>query len=264
MKYSLAVFGNPIEHSLSPLVFSYFAKQFNINLTYEKILAQNTEDFNHKVTEFFNNNGLSINITSPFKINAFDFSEHKTIRAKFCKASNFIYKNNSDNLIVDTTDGLGLVKDLEINLKYCFNNKRVLIIGSGAVVHSILLDIIVKNPNKINVLARDKNKLNIIINKFFIDTFNESDEYDLIINTTPNNEDNAMFDKIKLLTNETLSYDLSYSKNSLFLKKMYKLNKNIQCANGIGMLVEQAAVCFKTLFNLDPDTKRVIEILKSI
>ena len=261
---ALAVFGNPIQHSLSPLVFSYFARQCNIKLSYEKILAINKEDFFTKVDKFFNDGGIAINITSPFKEDAVSVSNNRTPRSLFCNVANFIHRDKLNNLITDTTDGIGLIKDIEINLNYNLTNKKVLIIGSGAVVTSILLDIITKNPKKIDILARNINKVYNIITKFTINIFNDKEKYDIIINASPNIIDNNLFDQIKSVNDNILCYDLSYFKSTLFINKMYQLNKNINCVIGIGMLVEQAAVCFKILFNLTPNTKEVINILKRI
>ncbi|MBY0379878.1 MAG: hypothetical protein K2P99_05700, partial [Burkholderiales bacterium] len=126
--YKLAVIGKPIDHSLSPSVFQYFSKQFNINLTYDKIIAQNPNDFNKIVYTFFHNNGLALNITSPYKHEAFLSTQIHSSRASFCKTSNFLYLNNDKQIVADTTDGIGILTDIENNNKQTIKNKHILII----------------------------------------------------------------------------------------------------------------------------------------
>lgn len=261
--YKLAVIGNPIEHSLSPAVFELFAKQFAISLEYKKILAQNKDDFRILVNEFFANDGLALNITSPFKQEAYLYSQEHSSRAKFCLTSNFLKLNTKGKIIADTTDGIGLTKDLENNQQTILN-KKILIIGSGFVLDSLLLDLIVKNPKQIDILARNQDRIKFLHNKFGIAMFNNNSFYDIIINSSPNVNNNQLFTKIIKLNNDTFCYDLSYAtQNTLFLSTMQKLNPNIKPINGIGMLVEQAKIAFEQLFNKTPDTIPVITNLRA-
>ncbi|MBP9742011.1 MAG: hypothetical protein KBD37_01490 [Burkholderiales bacterium] len=260
--YSLAVVGNPIEHSLSPLVFNLFAKQCRITLNYTKILAHDKLDFKQKVQKFFAAGGIALNITSPFKHDAYSITSKHTLRSQFCQASNFIFIDNNDDLISDTTDGIGLINDLVINRKLNLAYKNILIIGSGFVVDSILLDLIGQAPSTIDILARNRERINYINGKFGSGIFDKQKQYDLILNTTPNIAENMLFDAIEFIPEETFCYDLTYvGSNSLFASKMLTLNvKSVGC-NGIGMLVEQAKWAFVKLFAKVPDAKEVIDYL---
>jgi len=252
MMHKLAVVGNPIEHSLSPRVFNSFARQFNINLEYGKILAHDAEDFNNKVRAFFDEGGLALNVTSPFKNEAYEVGDKVTSRSSFCKASNFI-RFIDNQIISDTTDGIGLVDDIKLNRNFSILNKKILIIGSGFVLDSILLDIIAENPLQIDVLARNEERINYLTDKFGIGRFDSTIEYGIIINSTPNVPDNNLFDLVKKIKPQSLCYDLSYTKPNYFLPKIEQLQSDVKYYNGLGMLVIQAAIAFNKLFDHQPN-----------
>lgn len=258
--YKLAVVGNPIEHSLSPVIFELFAKQFDLTLSYSKILAKDPVDFTARVDSFFNEGGLALNITSPFKNLAYEFAATKTVRANFCKAANFM-RIEAGATLADTTDGIGLVRDVIANKKFNISAKKILIIGSGFVLDSILLDLVANNPSRISILARNEERINYLSKQFAADTFDSSVSYDIIFNSTPNTTDNLLFSQVTRLSNDALCYDLTYNKDSLFLMHMKKQNANVNCYNGLGMLVEQAKVAFMTLFKYIPDTAIVLREL---
>ncbi|MCC2626207.1 MAG: shikimate dehydrogenase [Burkholderiales bacterium] len=259
-EYKLAVVGNPIEHSLSPVIFKLFAKQFNVELSYNKMLAQDAADFKLKVNDFFKCGGLALNVTSPFKNDAYEIALHKTSRANFCKAANFI-RMEKDKLLADTTDGIGLVEDITGNKKFKISGKKILVLGSGFVLDSILLDLIAHNPSQINILARNTDRIDYLSKKFATDVFDPITYYDIIFNSTPNTADNSLFSQVKCLSNDALCYDLTYNKESLFLASMKKQNTTVNCYNGLGMLVEQAKIAFMTLFDYIPDTAIVLREL---
>ncbi|HMT03673.1 MAG TPA: hypothetical protein PKD00_10315 [Burkholderiales bacterium] len=263
--YKLAVIGNPVKNSLSPEVFNLFAKQANIKIEYSKILAV-SDTFSDVLEKFFTNGGLAVNITSPFKNLAYLNVKNRTIRATFCHASNFIKINDEGELVADTTDGIGLINALKLYQKYNLENKNILIIGSGFVVDSILLDIIEQKPHRLDVLGRNNQRVEYLKNKFAINKFNILLEYDLIINTTPNIEENNLFNLITAqnIKNQALCYDLSYQKSlTLFHEKILKIKSDVVCVNGIGMLIEQASVAFKNLFKISIDTMCVFEKLNN-
>lgn len=258
--YKLAVIGNPIEHSLSPLVFELFAKQFMLEFRYSKILAQDGEDFKVKVNDFFNEGGLALNITSPFKRIAYEIGTLRTGRANFCGASNFIRRKGNE-LLIDTVDGLGLTQDILVNKQFQISEKKILIIGSGFVLDSILLDIIAQNPIQISILARNNDRISYLKQRFAIEAYDSQTSYDIVFNSTPNMPDNLLFAAVRHLSDGALCYDLTYSKDSIFLQHMRELNPTISGYNGLGMLVEQAKIAFMILFKYEPDTALVLRQL---
>ncbi len=258
--HKLAVIGNPIEHSMSPLIWSLFAKELGIELDYQKIFAKDEKDFAIQVHGFFKAGGMAINVTSPFKQNAFSISDIHTSRASFCKAANFLSITNSEQILADTTDGMGLVNDLILNKNEKLINKNILIIGSGFVLDSVLLDLIANNPLSIDILARNQQRVSFLHDKFATDCFNLQKNYDIIINTTPNSPDNTLFGMVEFINDNVLCYDMAYTK-SLFLNTMQNVNSNIRVYNGLGMLIEQAKVAFIKLFAQTPNSKVVFENL---
>jgi shikimate dehydrogenase len=261
--YKLAVVGNPIEHSLSPLVFELFARQFSLNLSYSKILAKDAADFRLKVEEFFKQDGLALNITSPFKQLAYEIATARTTRANFCGAANFIRKQDNE-LIANTVDGIGLVQDIQVNKQFKMAAKKILIIGSGFVLDSILLDIIAQNPAQISILARNEDRILYLKQKFALLSYNPETCYDIVFNSTPNSADNLSFAAVKLVSDGALCYDLTYNNESLFLRHMNQLNPTVYGYNGLGMLVEQATLAFTTLFNYEPDTALTLRQLAKL
>lgn len=259
--YKLAVIGNPILHSMSPTIFEIFAKECKINLVYEKLLAKDTLEFNDIVTEFFKQGGFALNITSPFKSDAFKLAKLTTARAKFCGAANFLRLDENNDIIADTTDGIGLITDIQVNKNLNLRNKNILIIGSGFVLDSVLLDLIAINPFAIDILARNQNRTDCISNKFGCGRFSLNKKYDFILNTVPNDTNNELLPQIKELKNDSFCYDMAYSDflSNKFYQYMKTLNPNIQIYSGIGMLVEQAKVAFEQLFNLTPDVHSVLQ-----
>lgn len=263
--YKLAIIGNPVKDSLSPEIFNLLARQVNIEIEYSKVLAS-SDTFSNLLENFFINGGLAVNITSPFKNLAYLNVKNRTSRADFCRASNFIKINSDGELIADTTDGIGLVNALKLYQKYNLETKNILIIGSGFVVDSILLDIIVQNPNKVDILARNNKRVEYLKNNFGINEFNILLKYDLIINVTPNIGENNLFNLITAqnIDKQALCYDLGYQKPlTLFHEKILKIKSDVVCANGLGMLIEQAGVAFKKLFKISIDTTCVFEKLNN-
>ena len=136
------VIGNPVDHSLSPMIHHEFAKEFDIEISYEKILSP-VDAFNLTAEKLMSAGCAGFNITLPFKINAYNFADNLTDDAKAAGAVNTIKVDN--NIIFgENTDGKGLVNDLEINLEQTLRDKEILIIGAGGATRGILKPILDK------------------------------------------------------------------------------------------------------------------------
>jgi len=261
--YKLAVIGNPISHSMSPTIFGMFARQCSIDLVYDKILANDINGFNQIVTDFFKSGGLALNITSPFKQDAFKIANIATARAKFCGAANFLRLDKAGDILADTTDGIGLVKDIEQNQGFKLNGKNILILGSGFVLDSILLDLIQANPLSIDILARNQPRMDYLKNKFGVGGFSQTTKYDFILNTVPNTSENLLLSQIEELDINAFCYDMAYSKftEKQFYQYIKQINPQVNISSGIGMLAEVSKVAFTQLFTKSPNTHQVIEDL---
>ncbi|HLB56097.1 MAG TPA: shikimate dehydrogenase [Coxiellaceae bacterium] len=248
-----AVFGNPISHSLSPQIHTAFAKQFDMTIDYQKILAP-LDQFKNTVDAFRAQGGLGANITIPFKIQAFEYADQLTDRAKLAGAVNtFIFKNNI--CIGDNTDGVGFIRDLKNNY-FNVSGKNILILGAGGAARGILGEIIREKPNKIFIYNRTiENTEKLIMffaSRFPIKILAHEKQFDLIINTA-NTDSRINFNTdLQLDLSNTFLYDLNYGeRRNIFFKN-----------DGLGMLIEQAAESFYLWFDKKPEIKHVLRAIQ--
>ena len=262
-----AVIGNPINHSLSPMIHNEFSKQFGINISYEKVHST-IGDFVLTAEKFIQNGGSGFNITLPFKIDAYSFSEKLTSNAQVAGAVNTI-KIENNVIFGENTDGVGLVNDLEINLNQSLNGKEILIIGAGGTTQGILKPILDKKPEKILLANRTLKKSLKLANDFSmfgkvcgfgLDQI-KSKPVDIIINATSASIDGEMPNLPGGLCDGALCYDLMYGKETPFMSWALDKSSRIVC-DGLGMLVEQAALSFNFWHGKKPRTDSVINLIR--
>lgn len=163
-----AVVGNPINHSRSPHIHHTFATTTGQDISYEAILSP-LDDFRAVVTDFFSipeNKGL--NVTLPFKEQAYDLSEVASLRATQAGAVNILIKREDGCLYGDNTDGVGLVYDMTKNLNWGLVNKRILVIGAGGAVRGVLGALLVQNPSQLWIVNRTHSKAENLAEIFHI------------------------------------------------------------------------------------------------
>ncbi len=263
-----AVFGNPISHSKSPLVHSLFAKEFGIELEY-RAMHVDIGGFEQAVSGFQANGGNGLNVTVPFKLNAWKIADELTDRAQVAGAVNTL---TFDGVIKgDNTDGVGLVKDIEANLQVPLPGSRVLVIGAGGAVRGVLLPLLQQNPKSIMVANRTKSKADVLVQEFSdhgnvgsvaLDGAGAS-PYDIVINATSTGIHGKLpaispqvFREVKLV------YDMMYGKMPTQFMEWAIANGVEQVADGLGMLVEQAAESFNIWHGVMPDTPPVIQAVR--
>jgi shikimate dehydrogenase len=261
-----AVMGNPIHHSLSPTVHQLFAKQTHQMLSYQAILVQ-PDQLATAITDFAASNGKGLNITAPFKTEAYTLVDHLTARAARAKAVNTIRFNPDGSRTGDNTDGAGLTTDLVFNQKVKINGTTILILGAGGAVRGILNELIENNPANIIIANRTFHKAQVLVNEFALDPRLKAHvladlnnlSFDLVINaTTP---DFSLWPSFSLTTS-ACCYDLRYAdRTTSFLEHGLQLGASI-CRDGLGMLVEQAAESFYFWRGIRPDTKNVLSSLR--
>ena len=262
--FKLGVIGNPIEHSLSPFIHSRFSRNENINIEYlpYKVTEQ---DFDLFIKEFFSDkNSKGLNITLPYKKKAAEISGIISKEAKYINAVNTISKNEK-GLMLYSTDGIGFMNDMDMK-KFKFKGKKILIIGAGAAVESILYRVAQSGVEQITILNRTIEKANRLIRKFsnmtLINTdLNEENAYDLIINGSSAGLTGEFKPIDNIITHKcTHFYDLNYSLAETPFCKWAK-DKSSFVDDGIGMLVYQAAHSFEKWFKVFPETDSVIKDL---
>jgi len=255
-----AVIGSPISHSLSPKIHSLFAEQADIQISYEAIeIIEN--DFDSKVKQLFEDGYSGLNVTLPLKKSAFNYADKKSEEANLAASVNTLFLKDSV-VCGETTDGLGLLLDLKskgIELE----GSNVLILGAGGSARSVIPSLLSSNLNSLSVANRTSEKAAELVNihKQKNPEINQIDidervhlEMDLVINST---SASTLGEELSLpegiFNSKTISYDLSYSKDETPFNMMAKTRGTKEAHDGLGMLVNQAALSFKIWNKFMPD-----------
>ena len=258
------VIGNPISHSLSPKLHNYWLEQNNINAVYEKIKLEENEIENF-ILKIKNQEINGCNVTVPFKKTVIPFLDKLSLEAEQTQSVNTICFHNGD-LVGHNTDIGGFQKALN-KLNYKVKDKKILILGAGGVVPSIIFALKKMEVSKITVSNRTYKKaenLKSQFNKIDIVNWGEIPEFDIIINATSlglNNE------TINLNTSNIgdgkLFYDVIYNPSETnFLKDGKKLGN--QTENGKFMFVYQAFEAFKLWHDQEPIVnKEILNLLNN-
>jgi len=271
-----AVIGNPIAHSKSPQIHKMFAEQTGQDISYEAILAPlGLGEFWLTVNNFFNQGGKGINVTLPFKVEAFHNADEKGLRAQHALAANTLMLKNG-KIFADNTDGVGLIRDIQINCGISLSDKRVLLIGAGGAAQGVLHPLLEQYPSLLHIANRTKEKAAVFITTLELakiigniqvqaKAFPELDDqkYDIIINAT-----SAGLTGSELSLSSTifapgaLAYDMMYGRETPFMD-FARASGVAVVSDGLGMLVEQAAESFFIWRGVRPDTAPVIAALRN-
>lgn len=266
-----AVFGNPINHSKSPDIHKAFAVNTDQDLTYEAVCVPE-DSFSGYVADFLSGNGRGLNITIPFKQDAWELSEVRSPRAELAGAVNTLYKNDAGQLCGDNTDGIGMVRDIVRNHGGQIQNKRVLILGAGGAVRGVLQPVLEEKPSRLVIANRTASKaveLAELVNDlgdvsgYGYDTLPE-ECFDLVINGTAaslNGEVPPI--SATLLAEGAWCYDMMYSAEPTAFCQWASENGAEKVMDGLGMLVEQAAASFQIWRGVEPDSKAVINKIRN-
>jgi len=269
----LAVFGNPIEHSRSPDIHAAFAAQAAVDLTYDRILVPEG-GFAQVAERFFSDGGLGCNVTVPCKGDAWEFVNEKSQGADLAEAVNTISLLPGGGFRGDNTDGPGLVTDLKQNLGWTLRNSRILVLGAGGAVRGVLGDLLEEEPEMIHLFNRTHETATGLVDRFrsFVkapgqlvalteDEF--AKEYDVIINGTSAGLAGQSIDLPPgVIGNNSCCYDMVYGAGArTFLGWADSMGASAT-SDGLGMLVEQAALAFEIWFDKKVDTAPVISQLR--
>jgi len=266
------VFGNPIHHSKSPNIHKAFAQATKQHINYQaELVAEDEDEFEHRVKEFFADGGKGLNITVPFKQRAFAMAQVLSPAAKKAAAANTLYLNNQGQLVADNTDGMGLVRDISHNLSGELKAKRILVLGAGGAVRGVLQPILAQLPAQVIIANRTYSKacdLAALFTGLGIIEAVPMDEvqgpFDWIINGTSASLAGDLPPLPEgLLTNSSRCYDMMYSAQTTVFNA-WALKQGVAHADdGLGMLVEQAAQSFNLWRGVLPPTAEVLLSLRS-
>jgi shikimate dehydrogenase len=267
-----AVVGNPVAHSLSPRIHASFATQTGQNLSYEAIEIP-IDAFERNIHNLQQQGYAGVNVTVPFKREAWELCDRLSVRAEDAGAVNTLSFTADAKIAGDNTDGVGLTRDLTNNLQVSIEQKKVLVLGAGGAVRGVLGPILELSPHSLTIANRTIGKAQALARDFgkhgdiqvvAYDAF-ECDTYDLIINGTAaglSNEVPPIPDTV--LGDDAVCYDMMYNINTATAFVDWASSRGVtQAFDGLGMLVEQAAAAFSIWRNVNPETQAVIESLRS-
>ena len=263
-----AVIGNPIGHSKSPKIHRLFGEQLGHKISYEKLEAtENT--FFAVVEEFFRSGGRGVNVTLPFKGLAYEFSDVLGAQAKNCGAVNTLSFSEDGRVYGESTDGVGLIRDLVKN-NIGIKDRSILLIGAGGTTKSILPSIIDAGPKNITLTNRTDKKAQSLrdafLHLFQIDCVSGEKidrNYDVVINTTSSQLSNTVPSVSTIAIKGADSYDVNYSWQPTLFQDWSIENGSSSALQGWGMLVEQAAESFSIWRGVRPETVPVVNRLQS-
>lgn len=263
-----AVVGNPISHSKSPLIHAEFAKEMHQELTYSKIEAP-LNGFTSRVREFFEQGGKGLNVTVPFKEEAWSLCQSLSDRGQLAGAVNTLYLNSDGQICGDNTDGVGLVNDLK-QTGFSFAGKKILIIGAGGAVRGVIQPILNEMPTSLTITNRTKAKADSLAEVFSEHGLVVSEEmgcvngpFDLVINGTSASLAGALpAISSDVFTPSTVVYDMMYAKEGTVFNRWAAQQGAAEIYDGLGMLVEQAAEAFYIWRRCRPNTQRVVKLLR--
>ena len=265
-----AVFGHPIGHSKSPRIHRLFAEQTGQSLHYE---ARDVDlpQFEAAVRAFLGaEGGRGLNCTLPLKEAAWRLADTLSDRARRAQAVNTLALRSDGSLFGDNTDGVGLLRDLICRLGVIVPNGRILVIGAGGAARGILAPLLGESPAAVVIANRTPERARILAMDFSdlgsvsAVEFDQlpGRQFDLIVNASAA----SLTGELPPLPNDLLAsdaccYDLAYgTKPTPFLLWGQQRGARIS-ADGLGMLVEQAAEAFELWRGVRPDTRPVIELL---
>ena len=283
------VIGHPIAHSRSPWIHARFAEQTGQQLTYDAI--DSAPDAFAATLQGLKKNGYSgCNVTVPFKHEAFAAAHSHTQRATLAQAANTLVWQRTPGkrgltLHADNTDGPGIVRDIVFNAGFPFGRLHLLLLGAGGAAAGVLNALIAICPASVTVANRNLDKARTLIERHYAwanmhsvalhactldealhgSTLDGPAAFDLVINATSSSLHGAplAFPAEKINRNGML-YDMMYGAAALPFLQSAQQRPDVRVRDGLGMLVEQAALSFSLWRDVRPRTAPVLAELRAL
>lgn len=250
-----AVMGDPIKHSLSPKIHRYFARNMDIELSYDAIQV-NQSQFYQAVKAFIEQGGKGLNITAPLKKLAFNIVDSHDDDALIAGSVNSVVIKEDGEMVGSNTDLYGFKQHVYHDLGWSFNSKRVLILGAGGVVPSLINTIALLHPTTIFIVNRDLDKaIRLAQMSPLIEVGTHTvAEFDIIINATSASLQNELpaVQAVNIGQN-CCCYDVVYQPHPTCFLQWAGSHGARQCIDGKGMLIHQAAKAFYLWHGVWPD-----------
>ncbi|MDH5544247.1 MAG: shikimate dehydrogenase [Gammaproteobacteria bacterium] len=263
-----AVMGNPIAHSKSPMIHTLFAQQTSESLTYEAILVP-LESFSSAVRAFQKDGGKGLNVTVPFKTEAWQLSNRYSDFAHRAGAVNTLEFSSSGEIVGHNTDGIGIVRDIQNNIGYSITAKRILVLGAGGAVRGILEPFLELSPECICIANRTESRARELVNEFSRSSMQAYsfenipvENFDIVINGTSASLQGELPPVPVKCVEGALCYDMMYGKQDTPFMQWSRNHGAPAVKDGLGMLVEQAAEAFYIWRKKRPQTASVINAVR--
>ena len=259
------VFGNPVAHSRSPAIHAMFAAQCRQDLSYEAIPAP-LDGFAAALAGFAAAGGKGANVTLPFKAEAFALCTRRSARAERAGAVNTLAFTGS-GIFGDNTDGAGLVQDIEVNLRFPLAGRRLLLLGAGGAARGAIAPLLERRPAGLFIANRTAEKAEALAGQFCelaaVDAGNlgkiAGRTFDVVINATSASLSGATLPlPAGIFAPGGLAYDMMYGKGDTPFLALAREQGAGHLADGLGMLVEQAAEAFLVWRGVRPDSAPVL------
>lgn len=276
-----AVIGNPITHSQSPRIHAMFARQTEQDMSYAALLAP-LDGFAATVRSFIQAGACGANVTVPFKEEACGLATRLSERARIAGAANTLLFD-AEEIVGDNTDGVGLLRDIRLNLGYTIAGKRVLLLGAGGAARGVILPLLLEYPSQLAIANRSAHKAQVLASQIvsaLADLPTEinsgiplpaptscglnqlgEDGFDIVINATSAGLGDDPIDiPGSVFAPGCLAYEMMYGRQTAFMAQAQSVKA--QVSDGLGMLVEQAAEAFFLWRGVRPDTAPILKALR--
>lgn len=269
-----AVFGHPVQHSMSPQIHQAFAEQTGQRLAYSRVWAP-LDGFEAVLRAFVAGGGRGANVTVPFKFEALRLATRRTERAELAQAAN-VLSFEGDEIVADNSDGVGLVRDIEANAGCALAGRRVLLVGAGGAGAGVLGPLLQARPTELVVVNRtDERAQDLVLRhaelaqscgvRLHTATLHAPGEaFDVVINASASSLEGAASPvPASALGSGALAVDLMYGPKAQPFMDWARLH-GAQPRDGLGMLVEQAAEAFAAWRGVRPNTAPVLAALRAL
>jgi shikimate dehydrogenase len=272
MRDRYAVVGNPVAHSKSPQIHAAFARQTGQDLEYGRLLAP-LNGFRATVLGFREQGGKGVNVTLPFKLEAYALADVHSGRARDAGAANTL-RFDAGSIYGDNTDGAGLLRDIEVNWGFPLAGRRILLMGAGGAAQGVLLPLLGARPAALVIANRTLDKAQRLAARaaaaassgtVSVKPYAELKGlmFDLVVNATSASLQDAVPElPAGTFARDALAYDMVYGKGLTPFLQHAQAQGPTRLADGLGMLVEQAAESFLVWRGVRPDTAPVIAQLR--
>jgi len=265
-----AVMGNPIAHSLSPFIHTEFARQTGQKMEYTAIQVD-AGGFDQAVGNFKASGGKGLNVTLPFKQEAWRLVDSHSPDAARAGAVNTIVFQQDGRLHGDNTDGAGLVRDIVVNHRYQIRGRRLLLMGAGGAARGVLHPLLAQGPAELVIANRTADRAVALAADFkgtpMVSGCGYSElsqrQFDLLINATAASLHGDLPPLPEnILASQACCYDMMYGQGTTVFLQWASEHGAAVCVDGLGMLVEQAAAAFELWRRVRPDSMAVIRLLR--